>query len=253
MEDLERKKRLCEKLGALKFKKVVFYVEKLKFKVIEKCFPSIDVWFSNYCDKKVVKLCSKNISEEEKNNIRFNYNCKKMAFKKELIEKKNRNYHFNSNNASSFYKYLLWNKNVHKKGIIRDIIGILGSVFVICLSSGILNVISVIVLIYSLFSLGINFQCVNLQNYNICRFEEKKELLSKIEERKRKSDIKNYSNVSTKVYEKLKISVERPKSSEIVKSLTTKEQLEELRKLALEIKKQRNDIDDIKINVKGGV
>ena len=72
MKNLESKKVLYEKLGALKFQKVVFYVEKLKFKIIDKFFPDIDSWFNNYCDKKVKKLCSKNISEEEKNHIRFN-------------------------------------------------------------------------------------------------------------------------------------------------------------------------------------
>lgn len=250
MISLESKKKLYEKLGALKFQKVVFYVEKIKFKIIDKFFPNIDDWFSNYCDKKVSKICKKNISDEDKNNIIFDYNCKKLIFKRELIEKKNRNYHFNSNNAISFYKYLLWNKKVHEKGIIRDILSILGSIFVICISSGILSSIAIIIMVYSILAFVIDFQCVNLQNYNICRFEEKKELLSKIEERKRNNDAKNYSNVSDKVYQKLKTSVKTPKSSEVVKSLTKKEELEELRKLALEIKKQREDNN---IKTKGGI
>ena len=125
--------------------------------------------------------------------------------------------------------------------MIRDLIGVLGSSSVIFVSSGILSTLAIIILIYSTICLGIDFQCVNLQNYNICRFEEKKELLSKIEDRKRNSDIKNYSNVSNKVYEKLKTSIETPKSIEVVKSLTTKQELEELRKLLLEIKNQRQD------------
>lgn len=250
MQSLESKKALYEKLGALKFQKVVFYVEKLKFKAIDKFFPNADILFSNYCDKKVKKLCNKNISKEEKNNIIFNYNCKKMAFKRELIEKKNRNYHFNSSNASSFYKYLLWNKNVHKNGMIRDLIGILLSSLVLFISSGVLSTLVIIILIYSMISFGIDFQCVNLQNYNICRFEEKRELLSRLEDRKRNSDIKNYSNVSEKVYEKLKTNVERPKSSDIVRSLTTKEELEELRKLLLEIKNQRENNN---VKLKGGI
>lgn len=253
MEDLKRKKILYEKLGALKFQKVVFYVEKLKFKLIDKFFPNIDSWFNKYCEKKITILCKKNISEEEKNNIIFHYNCMKMAFKRELIEKKNRNYHFNSNNASSFYKYLLWNKSIHQKGIIRDVIGILISTFIICLSSGILNILSIFFLLCSALSLGINFQCVNLQNYNMCRFQEKSQLLEKIEERKRNCDYKNYSNISDKVYEKLKDSKQIPTSSEVVKSLTTKEELEELRKLALEIKKQRETKEDNNIKTKGEI
>mgnify|MGYP003304601969 CR=1 FL=1 len=37
---------------------------------------------------------------------------------KELREKKNRNYHIEFNNASKFKDYLLWNKKVHKNGMI---------------------------------------------------------------------------------------------------------------------------------------
>lgn len=254
MEDLARKKKLYEKLGALKFQKVVFFAEKLKFKIIDKFFPNITLRFNNHCDKKVEKLCKKNISEEEKNNIRFKYNCTKMTFKREILEKKNRNYHFNSSNAGSFYKYLLWNKNIHKKGMIRDVVLILLSILGICTLSGVLNVLSIIILICSSIFLGIDFECVNLQNYNLCRFKEKKELLNKIEERKRKNDLKNYSNVSNKVYEKLNSSIMIPTSSEVVKTLNTKEELEELRKLLLEIKQQRidNEENKAKVKIKGG-
>lgn len=252
MTKINNKKILYEKLGALKFQKTVFKVEKLKFELINKFFPNMDKWFNKYCEKRVYRLCKKNMSEEEKSNIIFNYNCMKLSLKKELVEEKNRNYHFNNYNANSFYNYLLWNKEVHKNGMIRDLIGILISILGICLFNGFMGTISIILLIYSVLVLAIDFECVNLQNYNMCRFEERRELLSKIEERKTKSDIKNYSNVSDKVYEKLKNNIEIPTSSEVVKSLTTKEQLEELRKLALEIKKQRQTEEEYKVKVKGG-
>lgn len=102
-----KKKKLYERLGALWFQKVVFKVEDLKFKFIDKFCPNIDKWYSKQCDKKVNKLCSKNISIEEKNKIKYEYNLRKLRFKREIVEKKNRNYHFDMNNASSFKKIFI--------------------------------------------------------------------------------------------------------------------------------------------------
>lgn len=243
IEKIKSNKKLYEKFGALQFKKFVLLIEKMKFKVIDKFFSNIGDWYSKRCERKVTKLCNKNITEEEKNRIRFDYNCRKLAFKKELIEKKNRNYHFDTSNAGSFYKYLLWNKNIHKKGIRKDIIGIVLSILGIFFLNGVFIPVVIITLLYSSISLVVDFECVNLQNYNLCRFYERKDVLDKIEERKKKRDIDNYSNVSKKVYEQLEKSVESPKSSDVVDSLTTVEQLRELRKLALEIRKKREDID----------
>lgn len=238
--DFKRKKQLYEKLGALKFQKIVFKVEKLKFKIIDKVCPNIYLKYNNWCDKKVNKLCSKNISEEEKNNIRFEYNCRKMAFKRELMERKNVNYHFNNSNASKFYKYLEWNKKVHVKGMINDTIAIILSIIGICLFNNVFFILSCLSLIYNIISLGINFECVNLQNYNLCRFEEKKQILVRLEERSKEMDLKKYSDVSKKIYSELVSSVELPKSDEVVSKLTTVEELRQLRALVLEIKKQRD-------------
>lgn len=239
--DFKKKKNLYKKLGALKFQKVVFVVEKLKFKVIDKICPNIYVLFNKQCDKKVKKLCSKNISEEEKNNIIFEYNCRKMMFKKELIEKKNVNYHFNDNNATKFYKYLNWNKKVHQKNMISDIIFMIISIIGIFLLQNTLFTLSCLFLIYNLLALVIDFECVNLQNYNICRFEEKKHILEQLECRSKEKDLQNYCDVSKTVYEELKNSIELPKSENIVSKLTTKEQITQLRNLAIEIKSQREN------------
>lgn len=238
--DFTKKKLLYEKLGALKFQKIVFKIEKIKFKLIDKFCPNIYIKYNNWCDKKVNKLCSKNISEEEKNRIRFVYNCRKISFKRELLEKKNVNYHFKNNNASEFYKYLNWNKKVHQKGMINDVIGIILSVLGICLFSNFFFIASIISLIYNAISLVIDFECVNLQNYNICRFEEKKHILARLEKRSLERDLQKYSDVSKKIYNELSSSTKLPQGEEIVSKLTTLEEIRQLRQLALEIKNKRS-------------
>lgn len=161
-----------------------------------------------------------------------------MTFKRELVEKKNRNYHMYLNNASSFYNYLLWNKKVHMKGIVSNLLSIVGFGIILPFTSGVWFGVGCFYLGYNILSLGVNFQCVNLQNYNICRFEEKRATLEKIEQRKKESDAKKYATVGAKIHQKLESRVEMPKKEEIVQSLTTLEELEQLKKLALEVKRQ---------------
>lgn len=233
------KEKLYEMLGASWFQKVVFKVEDLKFKFIDRFCPNIDSWYCNYCDKKVKKICLKLDTEEEKEKIRLKYNFKKMAFKKELREKKNRNYHIDFNNASRFKDYLLWNKKVHKNGMIWNGIWISLCSLALFFTSGIASVLTSVWLGYNVLALGVNFECVNLQNYNLCRYEKREDTLVKIERRSRDRDVKNFAKVGEKIYNKLCNRIEMPKSSEVVSSITDKEELEQLRKLALEVKEQR--------------
>lgn len=234
------KKKLYEKFGAVWFQKVVFKVEDLKFKLIDKFCPNIGEWYSKKCDCKVRKLCSKTFDEEKRKEIRREYNYRKMRFKRELVEKKNRNYHMTLNNANSFYDYLLWNKKIHMHGIIKNLVCIGGYSILLNYLSGFWFGIVLADLVFNILSLGVNFQCVNLQNYNICRFKEKEDVLIRLEERKKAKDVRNYSLVGEKIYNQLEKSVECPKGSDIVDLLNSQEELEQLRKLALEIKRQRS-------------
>ena len=242
--DNSKKKVIYEKLGALWFQKVVFKVEDLKFKFIDKFCPNIGEWYSSRCDKKANELCLKEVDEEKRNAIRFEYNCKKMRFKRELIEKKNRNYHMDFNNSSTFYNYLLWNKKVHKNGIITNLVS-LGTLGVLLpFASGVWFGIGCGLVAYNVISLGVNFQCVNLQNYNICRFDERRETLAKLETRRKESDARKYALCGEAIYKKLESSVESPKTSEVVGSMTTLEELQQLRNLALEIQRQTKSSDE---------
>ena len=233
------KKKTYEKLGAVWFQKVVFKVEDIKFKLIDRVCPNIGNWYSNRCDKVANKLCSKSKDEKEKEQIRFKYNCKKMFFKRELVEKKNRNYHMTLSNANGFYRYLAWNKKIHMNGIIKNVICITGSLMAMGITSGVLSSVALGYLIYNAICLGVNFECVNLQNYNMERFNEKKELLQKLEQRQKNSDAKNYSKVGETIYNKLKESVEMPKQEEVISSISSLDELRQLRSLALEVKRQR--------------
>ena len=233
------KEKLYRLFGASWFQKVVLKVEDLKFKFIDRFCPNIDKWYCNYCDKRVHKLCLKVDSKEEQERIRLNYNFKKMSFKKELRDKKNRNYHIDFNNASKFKDYLLWNKKVHRDGMIWNGIWISLCSLALFFTSGIASVLTSIWLGYNILALGVNFECVNLQNYNIFRFEEKEEILKKMERRSKNRDVKNFAKVGKRIYNKLCNRVEIPRSSDVVSDITDKEELEQLRRLALEVKEQR--------------
>lgn len=236
--DNSKKLKMYEKFGALWFQKVVFKVEDLKFKLIDKFCPNIDEWYSSRCDKKVNELCLKVKTEEERNAIRFEYNCKKMRFKREIIEKKNRNYHMDFNNSSTFYNYLLWNKKVHMNGIVTNVVSLGLAGVLLPLASGFWFGAGCCFIAYNILSLGVNFECVNLQNYNICRFNERRDTLAKLEQRRKDSDARKYALCGEKIYKKLEESVETPKTSEVVSSMSSLEELQQLRALALEIQRQ---------------
>ena len=67
------KKETYEKLGAKQFKKIVFQVEKIKWKIIKKLFPN----YLNRMEKNIRKVRDKQIkkakSQEEINKINATY------------------------------------------------------------------------------------------------------------------------------------------------------------------------------------
>lgn len=75
--DRQIKKKIYEKLGAVWFQKVVFKVEDLKFKLIDKFFSNLGDWYCDKCDKKANKLCAKALDEEEKRELDLNIKGKK--------------------------------------------------------------------------------------------------------------------------------------------------------------------------------
>ena len=232
------KEKLYKALGAEWFQKVVLKVEDQKYKFINKFCPNIDKWYDKYCERRVKKLCKKAKTEEERKNIRFIYNYNKMRFKRELVEQKMRNYHMDLNNATEFKKYLLMNKRIHQKGIKANLIKIVCSIILTpFIAKSYLWLVNAY-LIYNLIALGINFQCVNLQNYNLYRFQDNEEQLARIESRIKTKNAQQYSQVGKKIYKGLEQSIKCPDPKDLVKSLNKKE-LEQLKKLVLSTANKR--------------
>ena len=84
----EKKLKYYEKLGALKFQKVVLKVEEIKFKTLKKFFPNFIVYFDKYCDIKKKFLLKKAKSKSEKKSIIQSVKITKLAMRKELNTEK---------------------------------------------------------------------------------------------------------------------------------------------------------------------
>lgn len=224
-----KKMKLYKKLGAEQFQKVVFNIEKKKFSIIKKLFPNFLATYDKHCDKKQAKMIKKAKSEEEIKAIKRNFQISKMAMRKEFIYEKNRNYHIDRNKPTEIYKYLLWNKSVHKNGLIKD--GILIAITSILIACGMMWTIPI--LIAEIISAGINFECVNIQNYNICKYKIVEEKLKKREAKKIDKNIDDYNEVSEIIDKSLEKSENIPSISEIIEQIDSIEKLNKLREMLL--------------------
>ena len=236
-EKLKKKMRLHKNLGALKFQKVVFALEKAKFKVLKTICPNFIKYFDKYCDFKKKKAINNATSEEEINKINSAILFEKMAMRKEFYQEKNRNYHINNNNPTEIYKYLEWNKKVHKQGLIKD------AFLIPILATGtILQIPGALpFLIAELISAGVNFECINIQNYNICRYKLSKDILKRKEEKTSNRRIEEYSDASEVVAKTIDKKKDVPKFDEIIENIENTNQLEQLKKLIKEEQRKRKE------------
>ena len=69
-EELDRKIKIYEKLGALQFQKVVFKLEKIKFSIINKYFPNYIKFTDKILDFKARSRLRKAKTEDEKTKIK---------------------------------------------------------------------------------------------------------------------------------------------------------------------------------------
>ena len=83
--------------------------------------------------------------------------------RKEMNTEKNRNYHIDNIRLTQTVEYLEWNKDVHKTNLIRDLVTL--PIYIGLAVAGVGLAIPLIA--GNLVSSFINFQCINLQNYNI--------------------------------------------------------------------------------------
>lgn len=227
--DYKKKIELCEKLGANKFQKVVFKVEELKYKVIKTFFPRYIEWYDKLCDRKKKKELKKAKTKEEQKKIIDHYRMQKMIMRKEFHREQNRNYHMDPNKPTEILHYLNWNKDIHMKGIIKNAIAI--PALAITAAFGIWPTVVLPFLALEVGNLFVNFQCVNIQNCNIYRFKQREETMKKLEERRNKRNIEQYSEAGSLVTRTMEKTEEIPSLSQIIDSIQTKEELEQFRKL----------------------
>ena len=233
--EYNRKIKLYEKLGALKFQKVVFAVERAKFKIIKKFCPNFLKHFDKYCDMKKKRELkrAKNTTEVEKINRK--YKNAKMAMRKEFHQEKNRNYHLNENNPKETYEYLEWNKSVHKRNLKLNLVAIP----VLIAGLFFFPAISAPLLAFELFKAGINFECINIQNYNICRYKRAEEALLKHAQKKTERRIEEYGEASKVISQSIEKSSDLPSIDDIIGSIENKEQLRQMKKLLEEAQRER--------------
>ena len=224
-EEYKKKLKRYEKLGALKFQKVVFLVEQAKFKIIKKCFPNFIHHFDKYCDWKKKTALKRAKTEKEQKQIIENTKLAKMAMRKELNEEKNRNYHMNPKRPTEIIQYLEWNKDVHKRGLISNAI-----LVPIMIAGTIFHVPgAVALLIIELLSAAVNFECINIQNYNLCRMRYMEPVLKKREEKTTEKSIEEFGQAAEVIHKSIEKSDSLPSFEEILDNIDNIEQLRQMR------------------------
>lgn len=292
-----KKLKIYEKLGAVNFQKIVFAVEKLKFKIIKTFLPNYINFFDKQINKKTKKEIKKIKKEAEKRDKieknhpmflksydkyisfkeRFNnkftdkltsirnkikaFNPKviefydkyykkvdllkglnneqkvkklkelskiaKMYIREEMNYNKNKNYHLNKKRPTEIIFFLEWNKRVHVQSLTKNTLAI--PILVILMIFGISYITPILIL--ELLNAIINFECINIQNYNITRYEIKEKALKKIEERTANNYNKNYNEASKLIFENVYHNDELISINEIIEKATSIEQIQQLKNL----------------------
>ena len=232
----KRKKELHEKLGALGFREIVLKLERLKFKVMKKICPNFVVYYEKWCDFNTKRMIGKAKSSEEAELIELVNKISKLKTKKEWNKEENRNYHIDNKYPTQIINYLNWNKAIHQKNLKNDVVAIsllsLGTYYSLPLMLPLL--------IVSCASTIIDLECINLQEHSIAEYEICKPLLIKKENKeilKRKNEYleaKKIVGEATLNNRKI-LTVE-----EVVSSIKTKEQAEEIKKWAMSMQNRNN-------------
>ncbi len=243
-DEYNKKIKRCEKLGAKKFKKVVDYIETKKFKILKKMFPNYINKINSLYDRKEKKLLKKCKTEEEKKLIKIKFNYLKMLNKREDTYEMNRNYHLFGNRFSELLTYLNYNKRIHIKGMIMDT-----ALIPVLVAGSFINPLLIPMVALDLASLFINFQCVNLQNYNIYKIEKNKDKLLMREQRAVRKTQENYSD-GVRAINKIMESPELTIEDKLKSIQTQKESLIQMRELILEENKRRKATSKAKTETK---
>lgn len=240
--DYTKKIKKCEILGAKKFQKCVYKIEELKWKAIKKLFPN----YIKFCDKRIEKIKNKRIkkakNQDEIDAIKRNAVLQKMILRKEYNKRENMNYHINKNRPSEFLRELNWNKEIHKRNLIWNSVLLPASIVASIAGFWIAIPFSV----YEVVSTFINFQCVNIQNYNIYRIKRIENKLKEKEIKQEQKQIEDYKEVYELIGKKIEEKKELVDINEIVNNISSIEQLKKMRELIINEQNKRKGIIDIK-------
>lgn len=237
MEEKERyrkKIKIYKALGAEKFQDVVFAFERFKFKAIDKLFPNLLTKLEKRVDKNMKKRLEMASSPEEGAQIIEEAKLTILTLRKEFNTRKNINYHMDRNNPTEIIDYLNLNKKIHKNKLIMN--GVLSSLAIL----GIIFQIpgAIFLLVIEGLSGILNFECVNIQNYNLCRIERIKDKLEKRRARRIKEEEKN-SEACDLIYDSVMQEEKLPSMREIIERAETPDQLEQLKNMLLQEFKSR--------------
>lgn len=238
-KDLNKQMKICKKLGAVQFKKIVFIVEKIKFKALKKLVPNYLKYFDKHVDKLTKKRLKEAKTEEEKQIIIYKSKIDKMQERREFYQEENRNYHIRKENPTQIIKYLELNKKIHKNGLVGN--AIFGLLTIPGLIFG--SKLALIFLVFEIIEAIINFECINLQNYNIYRLTKVKDKIEKKEKAKIERDSVLYKEISEDIHKVVMEKDEIPTIDDILACADTPEKLEQLKQLLAKTKSQRNILE----------
>ncbi len=234
-DEYKRRLALYERLGAVKFQKVVLGVEKLKFKIIKKFFPNFIQHYDNYCDRQQRRALKRAKTDEERQEIRNRTKLAKMAIRKEMNEERNRNYHIDNRRPTELLGYLQWNKQVHQRGLIKN--AILVPIFI---AGTVLSIpFAAPLLVIELLSTAINFECVNIQNYNLCKLERLQPILERRERASTQRHIEEYGAAAEVIHKSIEQSESLPTFDEIIDNIDNLEQLRQMREMFRKAQEER--------------
>ena len=233
-----------ELFGARKFQSLVFKVERLKYKIIKEHFPNYVEKYCKKCNEQCRKELAKAKTAEEKAGIENYWRREKILTRKEVASEQNRNYHLNMKRPTEIIDHLEYNKRVHMKGIYGNIISLFAGAACIIVGTAFLPWLAAIGIAscaLSVFNGFINFQCVNLQNYNLCRLRHKLPQLQRIEKMQKAKEEAEYSEALQLIRNREGASKEVayiPDINELVANVQTKEQALQLKKMLLSAKSE---------------
>lgn len=229
-----------EILGAKIFKKFVYKVEEIKFNLLRGKLSFLNPMVEKRLYKQKEKLKNKTKDDELKKIIELKYKESLILYRKELVTGMNRNYHINTDSSTDFIQYLEFNKRIHKNNIKKRIIYNIIFLILGILSSGSLSILLFSILGINTLTGFIDFQCVNLQNYNIARYSKVKDQIKRKRQRQLENYQKKYGKAIKYVSSELEKSESLPDLKTNLRSLQIDE-LIELRNMLLEVNKQNTE------------